>query len=47
MTDATFVSTNVDASYLVASVLVSFYAVSRFNTPRTVRSPDNPISIRR
>jgi hypothetical protein len=38
MTDATFASTNVDASYLVASVLVSFYAVSRFNTPRTVRS---------
>lgn len=38
MTDATFASTNIDASYVVASVLVTFYAVSRFNTPRTVRS---------
>ncbi len=31
-------SPNIDASYFVAAMLVAFYAVSRFNTPRAVRS---------
>ncbi len=36
--DAVFAALHVDASYFVASVLVAFYAASRFNTPRTVRT---------
>ena len=33
-----FAALHIDASYLVASILVAFYAAGRFNTPRTVRS---------
>ena len=29
---------HIDASYLVAFLLVGFYAWSRFNTPKTIRS---------
>ena len=36
--DAVFSALHMDASYFVASLLVCFYAWSRFNTPRTIRS---------
>ena len=36
--DAILAVLHLDASYFVALVLVGFYAVSRFNTPKTIRS---------
>jgi hypothetical protein len=36
--DAIFAALHIDASYFVALLLVGFYAVSRFNTPRAIRS---------
>lgn len=36
--NAVLAALHTDASYLVAAALVAFYAASRFNTPRTVRS---------
>ena len=36
--DAIFAALHIDASYFVALLLVGFYAVARFNTPRAIRS---------